>query len=166
MGIEKGEMTVIKRTGERVLGIIGIVLFFLGTLFLGALAVGADQGLFEEIVLEATNENSELLEPGQDPLNEEQANEMLEMIEMVNFGLLTAGSLIPAIAGIVAVVMVKKKPIVASILFLGSAIFYGATSFMLFLVLIPAVPLILYLIAGIMALVRKPKEPLEPVDQV
>ncbi|KQL58892.1 hypothetical protein AN965_02735 [Alkalicoccobacillus plakortidis] len=159
-------MTVIKRTGERVLGIIGIVLFFLGTLFLGALAVGADQGLFEEFLFEMTDENSEFVESGTEPLTEEEANAAIEMLEMVNFGLLTAGSLIPAIAGIVAVVMVKKKPIVASILFLGSAIFYGATSFLLIALILPAIPLILYLIAGIMALVRKPKEPLEPVDQV
>ncbi|WP_099304617.1 DUF4064 domain-containing protein [Bacillus sp. Marseille-P3800] len=152
---------MIKRTGERVLGIIGLVMFFLGTLFLGVLAVGDNQGLFEELFIEMTDENSEFVEPGTEPLTEEEASEAMEMFDMVNFGLLTLGSIIPAIAGIVAVVMVKKKPIVASILFLGSAIFYGATSFLLLAFILPAVPMILYIIAGIMALVRKPKEPVE-----
>jgi len=152
---------MIKRTGERVLGIIGLVMFFLGTLLLGSIALLDDQGIFEEVIMDATNEGSELLEPGEEPIPEEDAEIMLEAFDMINFTLVAMGSLIPAIAGIVAVVMVKNKPVVASILFLGSAIFYAATSYALLIALIPAVPMILYIIAGIMALVRKPKEPVE-----
>ncbi|MFB4213632.1 DUF4064 domain-containing protein [Shouchella sp. JSM 1781072] len=152
---------MIKRTGERVLGIIGLVMFFLGTLFLGVLAIGDNQGLFEEVFMELTEESSELVESGTDPLTEEEANEVIETFDMINFTMLTIGSLLPAIAGIVAVILLKNKPVIASILFLGSAVFYGATSFLLLAFLIPAVPMILYIIAGIMALVRKPKEPVE-----
>ena len=152
---------MIKRTGERVLGIIGLVMFFLGTLFLGVLAIGDNQGLFEEVFMELTEESSELVESGTDPLTEEEANEVIETFDMINFTMLTIGSLLPAIAGIVAVILLKNKPVIASILFLGSTVFYGATSFLLLAFLIPAVPMILYIIAGIMALVRKPKEPVE-----
>ncbi|MFS0788509.1 DUF4064 domain-containing protein [Shouchella sp. 1P09AA] len=152
---------MIKRTGERVLGIIGLVMFFLGTLFLGILAIGDNQGLFEEVFMELTEESSELVESGSDPLTEEEANEVIETFDMINFTMLTIGSLLPAIAGVVAVILLKNKPVFASILFLGSAVFYGATSFLLLAFLIPAVPMILYIIAGIMALVRKPKEPVE-----
>jgi hypothetical protein len=48
---------------------------------------------------------------------------------------------------------------VASILFLGSTLLYAIMAAFTLAFIIPFLPMLLYIIAGIMALVRKPKQP-------
>lgn len=156
-------MNNVKRTGERVLGIIGLVLFMLGALLFVVLEVAENQGFFEEIANEMTNENSELLaEEGIEPLTEQDVNEFLEVVSGLNFIVYALVAFVAGAAGIVAVVIIKNKPIIASILFLGSTIVYAALAFVTLIFVGPLLPMLLYIIAGIMALVRKPKQ-VEPV---
>ncbi|GAF12718.1 hypothetical protein JCM19046_1350 [Bacillus sp. JCM 19046] len=156
-------MNNVKRTGERVLGIIGLVIFMIGALLFVALEVAENQGFFEEIAVEMTNENSDLLaEQGVAPLTEQEANEFLEVVSSLNFTMFALVAFIAAVAGIVAVVIIKNKPVIASILFLGSTILYAALAFITLIFVGPLIPMLLYIIAGIMALVRKPKQ-VDPV---
>lgn len=128
-----------------------------------ALEVAENQGFFEEIAVEMTNENSDLLaEQGVAPLTEQEANEFLEVVSSLNFTMFALVAFIAAVAGIVAVVIIKNKPVIASILFLGSTILYAALAFITLIFVGPLIPMLLYIIAGIMALVRKPKQ-VDPV---
>lgn len=123
---------MVKRTGERVLGIIGIVLFMLGTLFLGGAMALQGQGFYEDFFMEMANEDSELWEGEENPpiVSQEDAAATSAFFEELNFGMYTLASFIAGVAGIVAVVLVGKKPVI-----------------------IPFLPMLLYIIAGIMALV-------------
>ncbi len=113
--------------------------------------------------MEMTNENSDLLaEQGVAPLTEQEAAEFLEVVSSLNFTMFALVAFIAAVAGIVAVVIIKNKPVIASILFLGSTILYAALAFITLIFVGPLIPMLLYIIAGIMALVRKPKQ-VDPV---
>ncbi|ALA53080.1 DUF4064 domain-containing protein [Shouchella clausii] len=152
---------MVKRTGERVLGIIGIVCFMLGTLFLGGAMALQGQGFYEDFFMEMANEDSELWEGEENPpiVSQEDAAATSAFFEELNFGMYTLASFIAGVAGIVAVVLVGKKPVVASILFLGSTLLYAIMAPFTLAFIIPFLPMLLYIIAGIMALVRKPKQP-------
>ncbi|WP_078393089.1 DUF4064 domain-containing protein [Shouchella patagoniensis] len=151
----------IKRTGERVLGIIGLVMFVIGGLIFGLVSVASGQGIIEDFLMELTDPESMLFEEEGaediEPIADADAEYISEFISNMNFTLYSIVAFLTAGAGLAAVIVVKKKPIVASILFLGSTIVYGVLTFVTLTLIVPLLPMLLYIIAGIMALARKPK---------
>jgi flagellar motor component MotA len=136
---------MVKRTGEIVMGIIGVVLS----------ALFAIMGFF----LNANSDeirNSVEQEFSNDPtLTAEDTNYILQMMDSMGPFLIGLG-LISSILGLIAVLLIKgnKKPIVSGILFILAALVVGLGT-----VGIGFLPGILFLIAGIMSFVRKSKEP-------
>ncbi|RIW38412.1 DUF4064 domain-containing protein [Bacillus salacetis] len=136
---------MVKRTGEIVMGIIGVVLS----------ALFAIMGFF----LNANSEeirNSIQQEFSNDPtLTAEDTNYILDMMDSMGPFLIGLG-LLSSILGLIAVLLIKgnKKPIISGILFILAALIVGLGT-----VGIGFLPGILFLIAGIMAFVRKSKEP-------
>lgn len=133
-----------KRTGEFVLGIIGVVLSFLiaigGIIFIWAAKSEELKSIFiEEAETQAL-------------LSIEEINAMFDSLPTIGIMLLIAGG-IGIVIGLIAVISIKgnRKPKLAGILFIVSAILIGiitvGTGFL---------PALLYLIAGIMCFARKP----------
>lgn len=131
-----------KRTGEYVLGIIGAILSGLMSLF----------GVFFLFIqgnehMKAEMENVVKSDPA---LNSSDVNIVLNIFGAIGWTL-TIASLLGFVLGLVAIFVLKgKKPKAAGILFIISAVIVGLVS-----VGIGFLPAILYLVAGIMCLVRK-----------
>ncbi|MGD6967962.1 DUF4064 domain-containing protein [Rossellomorea vietnamensis] len=136
---------MVKRTGEIVMGVIGIILSALFAVM--GFVLNANSGAMQEMVEE---------EFSQDPtFTAEETNVILQSMESIGPFLIGLG-LISSILGLVAVLLIKgnKKPVIAGILFILGALVVGLGT-----VGAGFLPGILFLIAGIMALVRKPKDP-------
>ncbi|MBS4207730.1 DUF4064 domain-containing protein [Bacillus sp. FJAT-50079] len=134
-----------KRTGEMTLGIIGIVLSFFMAIFGVALKWASDSEEIKSVFLEAT-ENDPALNPS-------DAELVFSTLAGAGTSMLIA-AIIGIVIGIIAAIFTKgnKKPKLAGILFIVSAVLITIISF-----LTGFLPALLYLIAGIMCLVRKPK---------
>lgn len=137
-----------KRTGEIVLGVLG-ALFYLFIAFIGGLIVWVQnnkdqvQEFFNQAAAEAPNA----------AMSEADLNNLFDA--MGNSGMiLLIMSIIAVILGIVAMVFIKgnKKPKAAGIIFIVTAVIFAFVSFGAGII-----GGILYIIAGIMCLVRKPK---------
>lgn len=133
-----------KRTGEYVLGIIGAILSglmsLLGVLFL--FMEGNDQ-------MEAEMEN---VMEGDPALNGNDVSAIFDVFGAIGWAL-TIASILGFVLGLVAIFILKaKKPKVAGILFIVSSVLVGLVS-----VGAGFLPALLYLIAGILCLVRKEK---------
>lgn len=144
-----------KRTGEIVLGIIGVIIYAFFTM-IGALMVWIKnnedkiRGLMEEV---SKDDPENALTP-------EEINETLAA--MGNSGWFVFGAALAiVIVGIVSLVFLKgnKRPKAAGILF----IVLGVLSVFILgeLAIVGAIP---YIIAGIMCLVRKPQVPINELD--
>ncbi|WZY00090.1 DUF4064 domain-containing protein [Bacillus sp. FSL W7-1360] len=137
-----------KRTAERVLGIIGLVLFVIGG---GLLAMSVPQqqsGQLEEAIIEQLSKGSE----GQELTADDY--ELAEFFAELPYGTFALASFIAAVAGLVAVIIVSKKPVISGVLFLAMIVIYGLMVG-LWMFLLSFLPIIMYLIAGIMSLVRR-----------
>ncbi|WP_232214186.1 DUF4064 domain-containing protein [Bacillus sp. SG-1] len=140
---------MVKRTAEIVMGIIGIILS--GLFAVMGFILNANRGMMQEMMEQ---------EMTRDPsLTTEDTNYIMQMIDSMGPFLIGLG-LISAILGLVAVVLIKgnKKPVLAGILFILAALVVGLGTFGA-----GFLPGLLFLIAGIMAFVRKPKEPVSMV---
>ncbi|TYS18108.1 DUF4064 domain-containing protein [Rossellomorea vietnamensis] len=127
------------------MGVIGIILSALFAVM--GFVLNANSGAMQEMVEE---------EFSQDPtFTAEETNVILQSMESIGPFLIGLG-LISSILGLVAVLLIKgnKKPVIAGILFILGALVVGLGT-----VGAGFLPGILFLIAGIMALVRKPKDP-------
>lgn len=142
-----------KRTGELVLGIIGIIssamMSLVGMIFIWANNSDDFKLFFEE-------------EFASDPAMEINPDEMALVMEgLGSFGwAVVVASIIGFILGLVGVICIKgnKKPKLAGWVFIIGAVLTGLIS-----VGLGFVPAILYLIAGIMAFARKiPSDTSEP----
>lgn len=140
-----------KRIAEITLGVIGAI-FYVLSLFFGFIRVWAEnnKGYIQDLMLN---------NPEEFPLTPAEA----EVVENIfNFNLARGGSLLiilPIVAiilGIIAMVLLKgnKQPIAAGIIFIATGVIYviltmggGILSG------------VLYLIAGILCLTRKPNQP-------
>ncbi|SDB85804.1 DUF4064 domain-containing protein [Shouchella lonarensis] len=146
-----------KRTAERALGIIGLILFVLGGLaFAGISAIqqSAEPDDFVKGFTEAWEE-----EEGEEVPDEVKTG--VEFFAERPYGTYALASFIAAIAGLVSAIVIKKNAILSGILFLGGVVVYGLLVNVFLMILLPLIPMILYLIAGMMALVRKaPQETL------
>jgi len=144
-----------KRTGEFVLGIIGIIIYAFFTL-MGTLLIwiqnNADK--VRDMMAEVAKDDPEV--------SVDEFNEALEVVvDSGNARLVCSVSLITAIVGIVALVLLKgnKRPKPAGIML----IFFAVISFFTLgqIAVIGAIP---YIAAGVMCLVRKPPVPLDEME--
>lgn len=151
-----------KRTAERVLGIIGSILLGIGTLLIISLIVALGN---PEVRAEI---DSILLEESPDPelqLSGEEVNEMNVMLDAFAEGggiVIVIGYVIAVILAVVATILVKKKTILSGVFFLLAAVI---PLFVLWFMAI--IPSILFIIAGLLALIRKapPEQPqAEPLN--
>ncbi|SDB85793.1 DUF4064 domain-containing protein [Shouchella lonarensis] len=143
-----------KRTAERVLGIIGLVLFVIGGGLFAIVSVmqqsGALEDSFEEWIQAAE-------EQGQTMTDEEK--EGFEIAAEYPYGTYALASFLAAVAGLVAVIIVSKKSVASGVLFLVMIVIYGLMVG-LWMFLLSFLPILMYLIAGIISLVRRaPKDP-------
>lgn len=144
-----------KRTGEIVLTVIGLILNLFGVIGFMFLTSFMNTDLFRQSFEEGFNEG--LAEEGMEDALE--ASSFLSAI--AGFGwFLAILSLVGVVAGIIAIVFFRgnKKPKAASIILLISAVVL-----LIGTVGLGFLPFVVYLIAGIMGLVRKP--PIEEVDE-
>ncbi|WP_409254001.1 DUF4064 domain-containing protein [Bacillus sp. SCS-153A] len=140
---------MIKRTAEIVMGIIGIILS--GLFAIMGFILNANSAVMQEMLEQ---------EISRDPsLTTEDTSYIMGMIESMGPFLIGLG-LISSILGLAAVLLIKgnKKPVVAGILFILAALVVGLGTFGA-----GFLPGLLFLIAGIMAFVRKPKEPVSMI---
>ncbi|KYG25612.1 DUF4064 domain-containing protein [Alkalihalobacillus trypoxylicola] len=139
---------MIKRTGEVILGIIGILGYGLASLIaLLVIFVQTDEQAFRDLLAS---------EPSIEVTG--SIDQMIADLNSVSGGLWLAIIILAVICGIIAMIVLKgnKKPKLAGILFLSSAVIStivtgGAALF----------GAVFFLIAGIMSLVRKPQQPIE-----
>lgn len=145
-----------KRTGEFVLGIIGMIAYAFFSMF-GALIVWAHNN--KEKIKDMMGDMEE--EETESPVKPEEFDEALsEVGKGVGWFIFFFGVVL-IILGIVALVFLKgnKRPKPAGIILtVTAALTILSVYFFGTLVLFGAIP---YLIAGIMSLVRKPPQPLE-----
>ncbi|BDC60638.1 hypothetical protein NC3_35980 [Bacillus altitudinis] len=132
---------MIKRKGEKIMGIISIVLNVIGVGF-GALMLSVDPAFYEEM-----NET----------LQEEGSALPVETLEAsvhafgVQFMVVSAIAAVLALVGVI-VLKTDRRAVLSGILFLVSAV-----TLLIGTVGLAFVPMILLLIVGLMSLIRKPK---------
>jgi hypothetical protein len=140
---------MVKRTAEIVMGIIGIILS--GLFAVMGFILNANSGELQEIMEQEIN---------RDPsLTAEDTNYIMQLMDTMGPFLIGLG-LISAVLGLIAVLLIKgnKKPVIAGILFILAALVVGLGTFGA-----GFLPGLLFLIAGIMAFVRKPKDPVSMI---
>lgn len=140
-----------KRTAEIVLGIIGA----LGYAFMAAIGgfmlwMQNNRDLIESEMTTGTG----------DPTTDFSMEEFETAMDMLSAGgwIVLISAIVAIVLGIVAMVLLKgnKKPVVAGIIFIATAIIISITTTGL-----GVIAGIFYLIAGIMCLVRKPQTTIE-----
>ncbi|WP_108670268.1 DUF4064 domain-containing protein [Peribacillus acanthi] len=135
-----------KRTAEKVMSIIGIVI----NLFMIGMAVLVNIGLSD-----ASIRNSIEQEITRDPALADagvDANMIMDLLGGIGWGFVIV-VLISTVLSIIALAVMKRKNKLAGILLIISTLIVGIGT-----ILLGWLPAILFLIAGIMCLVRKPKE--------
>ncbi|MGX1264353.1 putative integral membrane protein [Rossellomorea marisflavi] len=139
---------MIKRTGEVTMGIFGIIFSF-GFTIMGIMAnVLLSNPDFVKGMEEAENDPQFQADTGG-----MSVEDIMTMIEASSTYLIILG-IVASIIGLLAVIFITKnrKPVLSGVLFIVSALIIGIGTFGA-----GFVPGILYLVSGIMALVRKPK---------
>jgi Protein of unknown function (DUF4064) len=142
---------MVKRTGEVVMGVIGIILSALFSI----IGIVVNMGMSDPEVMSQLEEGME-----SDP-NIQNADMTAGDLSSIINAAESAGSylvilgIIASILGIIAVLTIvkNKKPVLSGIMFIIAALVIGLGT-----IGFGFVPGLLFLIAGIMALVRKPKK--------
>ena len=132
---------MIKRKGEKIMGIISIVLNVIGVGF-GALMLSVDPAFYEEMNEILQEEGSAL------PVKTLEASVHAFGVQFM------VVSAIAAVLALVGVIVLKtdRRAVLSGILFLVSAV-----TLLIGTVGLAFVPMILLLIVGLMSLIRKPK---------
>ncbi len=138
-----------KRTGEVTLSTIGLVLSFISTLIVAAILFFSNnqefRNMFEEIFIEGSMEEGIAVNPG----DVQMFLNFLLGLGWVAFTVLLISSILGAIA--LYFFIGNKKPVAGSVIVIIAAVVVTiGTAFA------GIVPGVLYLIAGIMGLVRRP----------
>jgi Protein of unknown function (DUF4064) len=136
---------MVKRTGEVVMGIIGIVLSALFSI----IGIVTNMSIDDPMVME---EMEKMIES--DPaITTQDSSFILGIAESMGWYLILIG-VIASILGLIAVLTIVKnrKPILSGIMFILAALVIGVGT-----IGFGFIPGLLFLIAGIMAFVRKPK---------
>ena len=142
-----------KRTAERVLGIIGVIMMSIGALLVTLLT-------FMFTSPEGQRQIETMLQdPEINPTGEDIGFDQVIDYFVANGWIVVVALVASIVLGIVASVLVKKKPVFSGIMWLLAAVISLVTIW--YLIILPA---ILFVIAGILALVRKapPENPEEP----
>ncbi|MDT9024220.1 MULTISPECIES: DUF4064 domain-containing protein [Rossellomorea] len=142
---------MVKRTGEVVMGVIGIILSALFSI----IGIVLNMGMSNPEVMSQLEEGME-----SDPniqnaeMNAGDISSIINAAESTGSYLVILG-IIASILGIIAVLTIvkNKKPVLSGIMFIIAALVIGIGT-----IGFGFVPGLLFLIAGIMALVRKPKK--------
>ncbi|XXM71044.1 DUF4064 domain-containing protein [Lysinibacillus sphaericus] len=136
---------MVKRTGEVVMGIIGIILSALFSI----IGIVTNMSIDDPMVME---EMEKMIQS--DPaITTQDSSFILGIAESMGWYLILIG-VIASILGLIAVLTIVKnrKPIVSGIMFILAALVIGVGT-----IGFGFIPGLLFLIAGIMAFVRKPK---------
>lgn len=132
---------MIKRKGEKIMGIISIVLNVIGVGF-GALMLSVDPAFYEEM--------NEILQEEGSALPVETLEASVHAFG-VQFMVVSAIAAVLALVGVI-VLKTDRRAVLSGILFLVSAM-----TLLIGTVGLAFVPMILLLIVGLMSLIRKPK---------
>ncbi|AHL73415.1 DUF4064 domain-containing protein [Bacillus altitudinis] len=132
---------MIKRKGEKIMGIISIVLNVIGVGF-GALMLSVDPAFYEEM--------NEILQEEGSALPVETLEASVHAFG-VQFMVVSAIAAVLALVGVI-VLKTDRRAVLSGILFLVSAV-----TLLIGTVGLAFVPMILLLIVGLMSLIRKPK---------
>ncbi|MGX7378919.1 DUF4064 domain-containing protein [Bacillus sp. ESY92] len=132
---------MIKRKGEKIMGIISIVLNVIGVGF-GALMLSVDPAFYEEM--------NEILQEEGSALPVETLETSVHAFG-VQFMVVSAIAAVLALVGVI-VLKTDRRAVLSGILFLVSAV-----TLLIGTVGLAFVPMILLLIVGLMSLIRKPK---------
>ncbi|MBS4193881.1 DUF4064 domain-containing protein [Lederbergia citri] len=137
-----------KRTGEIVLGVIGMILSALIAL-MGMLFMFAGKSEDVKPILEESLNDPTINQEGID------ANMILDMMSTAGSALIIA-AILGVVLGIIALIAIKgnKKPKLAGTMFIIGAVLIGVIT-----IGFGFLPALLYLIAGIMCFARKPSFP-------
>ncbi|NQD66899.1 DUF4064 domain-containing protein [Bacillus haikouensis] len=136
---------MVKRTGEVVMGIIGIVLSALFSI----IGIAANMSMSDPAIMD---EMQQMMES--DPaMTTQDTSFILDMAETMGWYLIVIG-IIASIFGLIAVLAIVKnrKPVLSGIMFIIAALVIGVGT-----IGFGFIPGLLFLISGIMAFVRKPK---------
>jgi hypothetical protein len=141
---------MVKRTGEVVMGVIGIVLSALFSIIGIVLNMGMSSPEVMSQIEEGMESDPNLQESG---MTAGDMSSIMEAAESMGSYLVILG-IIASILGIIAVMTIvkNKKPVLSGIMFIIAALVIGLGT-----VGFGFIPGLLFLIAGIMAFVRKPK---------
>lgn len=132
---------MIKRKGEKIMGIISIVLNVIGVGF-GALMLSVDPAFYEEM--------NEIIQEEGSALPVETLEASVHAFG-VQFMVVSAIAAVLALVGVI-VLKTDRRAVLSGILFLVSAV-----TLLIGTVGLAFVPMILLLIVGLMSLIRKPK---------
>ncbi|MCA1058755.1 DUF4064 domain-containing protein [Rossellomorea aquimaris] len=146
---------MVKRTGEVIMGIIGIVLSALFSIIGIVMNMGMSSPDVMSQIEEGMQSDPNLQDSG---MTAGDMNTIMEAAESMGSYLVILG-IIASIIGIIAVLTIVKnrKPVLSGILFIIAALVIGLGT-----IGFGFIPGLLFLIAGIMAFVRKPKK-IDPV---
>jgi Protein of unknown function (DUF4064) len=136
---------MVKRTGEVVMGIIGIVLSALFSI----IGIAANMSMSDPAIMD---EMQQMMES--DPaMTTQDTSFILDMAETMGWYLIVIG-IIASIFGLIAVLAIVKnrRPVLSGIMFIIAALVIGVGT-----IGFGFIPGLLFLISGIMAFVRKPK---------
>ncbi|MCR8847401.1 DUF4064 domain-containing protein [Rossellomorea sp. SC111] len=141
---------MVKRTGEVVMGVIGIVLSALFSIIGIVLNMGTSSPEVMSQIEEGMESDPNLQESG---MTAGDMSAIMETAESMGSYLVILG-IIASILGIIAVMTIvkNKKPVLSGIMFIIAALVIGLGT-----IGFGFIPGLLFLIAGIMAFVRKPK---------
>ncbi|UXH45040.1 DUF4064 domain-containing protein [Rossellomorea vietnamensis] len=141
---------MVKRTGEVIMGVIGIVLSALFSIIGIVLNMGMNSPEVMSQIEEGMESDPNLQESG---MTAGDMSAFMETAESMGSYLVILG-IIASILGIIAVMTIvkNKKPVLSGIMFILAALVVGLGT-----IGFGFIPGLLFLIAGIMAFVRKPK---------
>ncbi|MEI2663197.1 DUF4064 domain-containing protein [Rossellomorea sp. LJF3] len=141
---------MVKRTGEVIMGVIGIVLSALFSIIGIVLNMGMNSPEVMSQIEEGMESDPNLQESG---MTTGDMSAIMETAESMGSYLVILG-IIASILGIIAVMTIvkNKKPVLSGIMFIIAALVIGLGT-----IGFGFIPGLLFLIAGIMAFVRKPK---------
>ncbi|MFZ4453959.1 DUF4064 domain-containing protein [Salibacterium aidingense] len=135
------------RKAEKILVICGIILFIIGAGFVFLFGTVITNTDFETFLNQAVQE-----ETGQD-IPAEEFEGFFEQAQSINYGLHTGLMLLIAAVGVVAL-FTRNSSLLSGIFLLAGA---GTTVIIFWWMMLPFLPALLYFIAGLMFLLRKPQ---------
>lgn len=130
-----------KNRSIKIMGIIGIVGFMLlagGTMLVGSMMSNDE---FRDSIQEEVAQDED----------DQQVSEFVNSMEDINYTLDSGLLVVFSLIGIVALILLKKKPMISALIFLVGAI--GSVA-VFWWMLLPIVPALLYLIAAIITFLK------------